>query len=164
MSGSATSRGTPPGPQRTSDGPNQAAYVAFLLIGLVTLRFHWHALFDVDRSGLVQYYVETILLVPLLALVAWVFASGSKDQMVRLLTVATAMVIALQVSSFFAPAWQWVTDVLNALGRVYAALCLFAWPASRVCKSREARIRLIIALGVLIVPLSLGLDFCRRLG
>jgi len=128
----------------------------FLLIGLVTLRFHWHALFDLDRSGLIQYYVETVLLVPLLAVVACAFTFGSSDRMLTMVAIVTIAVIALQVLVSSAPSSQLATDLLNALGRVYSVLCLVAWPAGRVFKSWKACVGLLAALGVLIVPFSLA--------
>jgi hypothetical protein len=47
-----------------------AADVAFLMIGRVVFQFHRCALFGVYRRGLVRYYVETVLVVPVLAVIA----------------------------------------------------------------------------------------------
>ena len=45
-----------------------AAYAAFFVVGLVEFRFQWHLLFDLDRSAMVQYYFESLLLISLLAI------------------------------------------------------------------------------------------------
>jgi hypothetical protein len=141
---------------RAKIGTSTAAYALFLLIGLVTFRFHWHALFDLDRSGLLQPYLETLLLVPILALLAFVCSVGSSDKMLRLLVIATVAIIAVQVLVSNVPGSQPATDALNAAGRVYTVLCLVGWPAGRILKRWKSCLMLLAALGLLIVPLSLA--------
>ncbi len=65
-------------------------YVAFFAIGLIELRFQWHLLFDLDRSGMVQYYFESLLAIPPLAVVGCFCAVRSRDPVLRVLAVATA--------------------------------------------------------------------------
>lgn len=102
------------------------AYEVFLLIGLVTFRYHWHILFDVDRGGFIQPYVEALLVVPPLALVACACTLGSDDKMLRLVAIATVVVISLQVLLSLIPISRPATDIILALGRVYTVICFVA--------------------------------------
>jgi len=156
MNDSAADNATAGGPRQVKFGAREVAYVAFLLVGLVTFRIHWHLLFDLDRGGFIQPYVEALVLVPPLALAGCVCALGSDDNMLRLVAIATVMVIAVQVLIWLAPASRLAIDVLRVLGQVYTALCLVAWPGGVVCRSWAARVGLLAVLAVLIVPLSLA--------
>lgn len=94
------------------------AYGAFFAIGLVVLRFQWHILFDLDRSGLIQYYMESLILVPPLAILGCVRAFRGSDEMLKLLAFATILMASVQVVGEVTDFSQSARDTLNALDRV----------------------------------------------
>ena len=114
-----------------------AAYAAFFAIGLVELRFQWHLLFDLDRSGIVQYYFESLLIIPPLAILACWGALRSRDPVLCLLAVATLFVTMLQVMGEVIDPSQRTRDLVNGIDRAYGVLCLIAWPLA--CVSRGWR-------------------------
>lgn len=137
-------------------------YCAFFAIGLVVLRFQWHILFDLDRSGLIQYHIESLLLVPPLAILGCVRAFRGSDEMLQLLAFATILMASVQLVGELTDFSQSARDILNALDRVYGVLCLIGWPAGMIAKTRLARIVIVGALAAIILPLSLSWNFKRQ--
>jgi hypothetical protein len=162
MSKSTVSEGAARRPERPPARARAIAYALFMLIGMLVLRLQWHLAFDVDRSGLLQPYAETLLLVPLLALIACLAALAGNDRMLKLVAGATLVIIALQLLVSLAPSSQRATDALNALARVYGFLCIFAWPAGFGIKSWTGCIALLAVLLVVVVPLSLAWNVQRQ--
>jgi uncharacterized protein len=138
------------------------AYGAFFAIGLVVLRFQWHILFDLDRSGLIQYYIESLLFVPPLAILGCVRAFRGGDEMLKLLAFATILMASVQLVGELTDFSQSARDMLNALDRVYGVLCLIGWPAGMIAKTWLARTVLVGALAAIILPLSLSWNFKRQ--
>jgi hypothetical protein len=137
-------------------------YIAFFLIGLIELRFQWHLLFDLDRSGMAQYYFESLLVIPPLAVVACWIALRSVDPTLRMLAVATVFVTLLQLVHEVLDPSQRVRDVVNGIDRAYGVMCLIAGPVGLVTRGwRQAA--LVPAVLVLInVPLSLAWNWQRQ--
>jgi hypothetical protein len=137
-------------------------YAAFFLIGLIELRFQWHLLFDLDRSGIVQYYFESLLLIPLLAIFGcwWAFRSG--DPVLRLLAIATLFVTMLQVMGEVIDPSQRARDCVNGVDRAYAVMCLIAWPLARVTRGGRPAALVLAALVAVSVPLSLAWNWQRQ--
>jgi len=137
-------------------------YAAFFLIGLIELRFQWHLLFDLDRSGIVQYYFESLLLIPLLAIFGcwWAFRSG--DPVLRLLAIATLLVTMLQVMGEVIDPSQRTRDFVNGVDRAYAVMCLLAWPLARVTRGGRKPALVLAALVAVSVPLSLAWNWQRQ--
>ena len=98
---------------------------------MIELRFQWHLLFDLDRSGMVQYYFESLLLIPLLAIFGCWWAFRSSDPVLRLLAIATLFVTILQVMGEVVDPSQRTRDFVNGVDRAYAVTCSIAgdWPA-----------------------------------
>jgi hypothetical protein len=139
-----------------------ATYAAFFAIGLVELRFQWHLLFDLDRSGIVQYYFESLLLIPLLAIFGcwWAFRSG--DPVLRLLAIATLFVTMLQVMGEVIDPSQRTRDFVNGIDRAYGVMCLIAWPLARVTRGGRPAAFVLAALVAVSVPLSLAWNWQRQ--
>jgi hypothetical protein len=139
-----------------------ATYAAFFAIGLVELRFQWHLLFDLDRSGLVQYYFESLLVIPPLAILACWGALSSGDPVLRLLAVATLFVAMLQVMGEAIDPSQRVRDLVNGIDRAYGVMCLIAWPLARVTRGVRPAALVLAALVAISVPLSLAWNWQRQ--
>jgi len=137
-------------------------YVAFFLIGLVELRFQWHLLFDLDRSGMVQYYFESLLIIPPLAIFGCWSALRSRDPVLRVLAVATIFVTLLQLLGEVLDPSQRVRDVVNGIDRAYAVMCLVAWPLARVSRGWRPAALVLATLVVISVPLSLAWRWQRQ--
>jgi len=139
-----------------------AAYAAFFAIGLVELRFQWHLLFDLDRSGIVQYYFESLLIIPPLAILACWGALFSRDPVLRLLAVATLFVAMLQVMGEVIDPSQRTRDFVNGIDRAYGVMCLIAWPLACVSRGGRPAAFVLAALVAVSVPLSLAWNWQRQ--
>ena len=143
-------------------GRRIVGYAAFFLIGLIELRFQWHLLFDLDRSGIVQYYFESLLLIPLLAIFGCWWAFRSSDPVLRLLAIATLCVTMLQVMGEVVDPSQRTRDFVNGVDRAYAVMCLIAWPLARVTRGGRKPALVLAALVAVSVPLSLAWNWQRQ--
>jgi hypothetical protein len=137
-------------------------YVAFFAVGLVELRFQWHLLFDLDRSGMVQYYFESMLAIPPLAIVGCFCAVRSRDPVLRVLAVATLLVSLLQVMGELTDPSQRVRDLANGIDRGYGVMCLLAWPLALVTRDWRKAALVFAALVTVSVPLSLAWNWQRQ--
>lgn len=137
-------------------------YAAFFLIGLIELRFQWHLVFDLDRSGMVQYYFESLLLIPPLAIFGCWWAFRSDDPVLRLLAVATLFVAMLQVMGEVSDPSQRTRDLVNGIDRAYGVMCLIAWPLAWVTRGGRPAAVVLAALLAVSVPLSLAWDWQRQ--
>lgn len=142
---------------RQPAGRPAIGYAAFLLVGLIELRFQWHLLFDLDRSGLVQYYFESLLTIPLLALVGcFIGLRAGAPPLLRTLAVMTLVVAFLQLVGEFSDPPQLARDVVNGVDRAYGVMCVIAWPLSRLVRGPRAPVLLLAALLAVSVPLSVA--------
>jgi hypothetical protein len=126
------------------------AYFCFFVAGAAVAIFQWHIIFDIDRSGLVQYYFEAIFLVPVFGIVGAALALVAKDSVLTLLSVATLLLFALQVLAERGPL---PVLVLNGYARIYAASCLFATLAL-LLKGWPARVMFFVFLSALVIGFS----------
>jgi hypothetical protein len=126
------------------------AYFCFFVAGAAVAIFQWHIIFDIDRSGLVQYYFEAIFLVPVFGIVGAALALVAKDSVLTLLSVATLLLFALQVLAERGPL---PVLVLNGYARIYAASCLFATLAL-LLKRWPARVMFFVFLSALVIGFS----------
>jgi len=138
------------------------AYAAFFAIGLVELRFQWHLLFDLDRSGMVQYYLESLLIIAPLAIFACWGALRSRDPVLRLLAVATVFVALLQLLGEVLSLSQRDVDVMNGIDRAYGVMCLIAGPVALMTRSWRKAALVLATLVVISVPLSLAWNWQRQ--
>ncbi|MGB7739773.1 MAG: ankyrin repeat domain-containing protein [Steroidobacteraceae bacterium] len=150
-----------------SDAPAMSArrifgYAAFFLIGLIELRFQWHLLFDLDRSGIVQYYFESLLLIPLLAIFGCWRAFRSSDPVLRLLAIATLFVAMLQVTGEVVDPSQLTRDLVNGIDRAYGVMCVIAWPLACVTRGGRPAALMLAALVAVSVPLSVAWNWQRQ--
>lgn len=144
-------------PTSRTAGYAAVGYAAFLLIGLIELRFHWHLLFDLDRSGLVQYYFESLVTIPWLALVGcFVGLRAGAPPVLRTLAFATIVVGLLQVVGELADPSQLARDVVNGVDRAYGVLCVIAWPLARLVRGPRTPLLVLAALLAVSVPLSVA--------
>ena len=139
-----------------------ATYAAFFAIGLVELRFQWHLLFDLDRSGIVQYYFESLLIIPPLAILACWGALFRRDPVLRLLVVATLFVAMLQVMGEVIDPSQRTRDFVNGIDRAYGVMCLIAWPLARGTRGGRKPALVLAALVAVSVPLSLAWNWQQQ--
>jgi len=95
-----------------------AAYAAFFAIGLVELRFQWDLLFDLDRSGMVQYYFESLLIIPPLAIFGCWWSFRSSDPVLRVIAWATIFAGLLQLLGEVPGPSQRDRDVMNGTVQV----------------------------------------------
>ena len=96
-------------------------YALFFLAGAVVARFQWHiADVDLDSTVSAQYYVETMILVPLFGIPACVGALISRDPLLKLLAAGMVLLFGFQIL-FEIPA-----EVLNLYARLFSASCLLA--------------------------------------
>lgn len=144
-------------PTSRTAGYQAIAYVAFLLIGLIELRFQWHLLFDLDRSGLVQYYFESLLTIPWLALVGcFIGLRAGAPPLLRTLAVMTLVVGFLQFLGELTDPSQLTRDVVNGVDRAYGVMCVIAWPLARLVRGRRNPVLVLAALLAVSVPLSVA--------
>ncbi len=95
------------------------AYALFFLAGAVVARFQWHvAAVDLDSTASIQYYVETMILVPLFWIPACVLALISRDPLLKLLAVGTALLFGFMILLN--------AEALNLYAMLFAACCLLA--------------------------------------
>jgi uncharacterized protein len=143
-------------------GERVVAYAAFFLIGLILLRAHWHWLFDLDSSGAVQFYGEIMLGVPPLAILGCWLGARVKDPVLRVLVVATAVVVIFQVVLELTNLPSIGVDVINGFDRAYAFLCLIAVPVSLTTRGWRPAAFAFIGLVAVSVPLSIAWQWDRQ--
>jgi hypothetical protein len=94
-------------------------YACFFLAGIAVAKFQWHIAFDEDRSGLVQYYFESLLLVPFASFIGLLF-SVRYLPVDRLLTLIIGMTVLLGLMQFLSETTVIPAIALNVYARVYA--------------------------------------------
>lgn len=95
-------------------------YACFFLAGITVASFQWHIAFDQDRSGLIQYYSESLLLVPIAAFVGLLcsirYLAGD-----RFLALIVGLTVFLGVMQFLWEVEVIAAIALNVYARAYAA-------------------------------------------
>ena len=104
----------------TGFGPRKSIpYACFFLAGVIVAKFQWHIVFDEDRSGLIQYYFEAILSVPIVSIIGLLF-SLRYLAVDRLLSMIITMTLLLALLQFLAEGTNIPYIVLNYYARIYA--------------------------------------------
>jgi hypothetical protein len=137
-------------------GERIGAYAAFLLIGLLLLHALWHWAFNLDPDEAVSSYFVIMLFVPPLAILGCMLAVRLKDPVLRVLVVATAVLVVFEVIRGIVFLPHIAMGVMTSFTLAYAFLCLIAWPVSRLTRGWRPAALILIGLVAMTVPFCLA--------
>jgi hypothetical protein len=106
-------------------GPRRAIpYACFFLAGVTVAKFQWHITFDEDQSGLIQYYMEAIIIVPVAGVIG--FLSSLRFLAIdRLLILIICLTVLLGLFQFLTEYDVIPVIALNLYARSYAVIGMF---------------------------------------